>query len=372
MWPTPDSLHPPLRAGRNPASTLVLPQRLFPASSLSLAMATLAHRLLRPVVHTLVQTVGRSCRRAWTWVDTEAAAAALPPAGSEGERRVEWARIVPFIGLHLACLGAFAVGVSPVALAVATALYLVRMFGITAGFHRYFSHRAFRTSRAGQFALAVLANASAQRGPLWWAAHHREHHGHTESAEDIHSPRVHGLLWSHVGWLTTREAFRTDLSRVPDLARFPELRLLDRFDVVVPTLLAAGTWALGAWLERVAPQLGTSGPQMLVWGFFISTVVLFHATCTINSLAHRFGTRRFATGDESRNNPWLALLTLGEGWHNNHHHYPHSVRQGFCWWEFDPTWWALAALARLGLVRDLRPLPTSLRGETPAPTETGP
>jgi stearoyl-CoA desaturase (delta-9 desaturase) len=168
---------------------------------------------------------------------------------------------------------------------------------------------------------------------------------------------VHGFWWSHAGWFLTREGFRTDWSRIPDLARFPELRWLDRYDTLVPVALAAGLYGLGAWLHAAMPQLGTSGAQMLVWGFFVSTVVLFHATVTINSLAHRFGTRRFDTTDDSRNNPWLALLTFGEGWHNNHHFFPGTVRQGFRWWEIDLTWYGLRVLAALRLVRDLKPIP---------------
>ena len=271
--------------------------------------------------------------------------------------RIDWLRAAPFVAMHLACLGAFAVGVSPLAVAIAGLLYALRMFALTAFYHRYFSHRTFRTSRAVQFAFAVLGAASVQRGPLWWAAHHRNHHRHTDTALDPHSPAVHGFLWSHAGWFLTRSGFRTDWSRIPDLARYPELRWLDRFDTLVPVALAAGLYALGAWLESAAPQLRTSGPQLLVWGFFISTVVLFHATVTINSLAHRFGSRRFDTGDESRNNLWLALLTFGEGWHNNHHFFPGSARQGFRWWEVDLSWYGLRVLAALGLVRDLKPVP---------------
>lgn len=160
-----------------------------------------------------------------------------------------------------------------------------------------------------------------------------------------------------MGWFLTKRAFATDLSRVPDLARYPELRWLDRYDVAVPAAMAVGLYALGEVLERFAPGLDTSGPQLLVWGFFVSTVVLFHATVTINSLAHRFGSRRFATTDDSRNNLWLALLTFGEGWHNNHHFYSSSARQGFRWWEIDLTWYGLRLMALLGLVRDLKPVP---------------
>ena len=286
------------------------------------------------------------------WFDTES-----PDEREGGGDRIDWLRAAPFVGLHLACLAVVWVGVSPVALIVAVALYAVRMFAITGFYHRYFSHRTFRTSRVLQFVFALIGASSVQRGPLWWAAHHRNHHRHADTAADPHSPTVHGFWRSHAGWFLTREGFRTDWSRIPDLARYPELRWLDRYDTVVPVALAAGLYALGAVLERVAPSLGTSGPQLLVWGFFISTVVLFHATVTINSLAHRFGKRRFDTRDDSRNNLWLALLTFGEGWHNNHHFFPGTARQGFRWWEIDLTWYGLRAMALVGLVRDLKPVP---------------
>ncbi|HBZ45982.1 MAG TPA: acyl-CoA desaturase [Stenotrophomonas sp.] len=287
------------------------------------------------------------------WFDTGAAA----PAARGSGNRVDWLRAIPFVGMHLACLAVIWVGVSWVAVGVALALYAVRMFAITAFYHRYFAHRTFRTSRVVQFVFALIGAASVQRGPLWWAAHHRNHHRHTETAADPHSPTVHGFWWSHMGWFLTTEGFRTDWARIPDLAKYPELRWLDRFDTLVPVALAVALYGLGALLEHVAPGLGTSGGQMLVWGFFISTVVLFHATVTINSLAHRFGSRRFNTGDDSRNNLWLALLTFGEGWHNNHHFFPGTVRQGFYWWEVDITWYGLRAMAALGLVRDLKPVP---------------
>ena len=293
----------------------------------------------------------RALRR---WIDTSGAGDALDPARAD---RIDWLRAAPFVALHLGCLGAIWTGVSPAALAVAAAAYALRMFAVTAFYHRGFSHRTFRAVRPIQFAFAVLGASSVQRGPLWWAAHHRNHHRHADTAADPHSPRVHGFLWSHVGWFLTPRGFRTDLSRVPDLARYPELRWLDRYDTAIPVLFAAAIYAFGAWLRHADPALHTSGAQMLVWGFFVSTVALFHVTVTINSLAHRFGSRRFETRDDSRNNLWLALLTFGEGWHNNHHHFPGTARQGFLWWEVDLTWYGLRLLAALGLVRDLRPLP---------------
>jgi stearoyl-CoA desaturase (delta-9 desaturase) len=231
------------------------------------------------------------------------------------------------------------------------------MFAVTAFYHRYFSHRTFRTSRPMQFLMGALACSTGQRGPLWWAAHHRHHHNHSDQQPDLHSPRVVGFLRAHMGWFMTTNAFATQRHYVRDWLRFPELRWLNRLDWAPLLLLAGGTWVAGAAMEAWAPQLGVSGGQLFTWGFLVSTVLLYHATYTINSLAHQFGSRRFRTGDDSRNNFLLALITLGEGWHNNHHHYPASARQGFYWWEIDLTWYGLLLLQRVGLIWDLRPVP---------------
>ena len=287
------------------------------------------------------------------WFDTSTAAPVDPSKGD----RIDWLRASPFVVMHLACIGVVWTGVSPVAIGVAVALYAIRMFALTAFYHRYFSHRTFRTSRAVQFFFALVGASCVQRGPLWWAAHHRHHHRHTDTPLDPHSPGVHGFLWSHVGWFLTPNGFRTEIARVPDLAKYPELRWLDRYDTAIPVVLAVALFGFGKVLQHVAPELGTTGWQMLVWGFFISTTVLFHATVTINSLAHRFGRRRFDTADDSRNNVWLALLTFGEGWHNNHHFFPGTVRQGFRWWEIDMTYYGLRVMSWLGLVHDLKPIP---------------
>ena len=254
---------------------------------------------------------------------------------------IDWARVAPYVALHLGCLGVFWVGVSAAALWVAIALYAVRMFAVTGFYHRYFSHAAFRTSRAAQFAFALLGATAVQRGPLWWASQHRHHHAHADTPRDAHSARQHGFLWSHVGWFLARSSFPTRTELVGRLARYPELRFLDRYDALAPAALGLALYAAG-------------GMQFVVWGLCISTVVLHHATFTINSLAHRFGSRRHATRDDSRNNFWLALLTFGEGWHNNHHHCPGAARQGERWWEIDLTWYGLRALAALGLIWGLR------------------
>jgi len=294
------------------------------------------------------------------WFDSWAG---VEPAAEPGDRTIDWLRVTPFLLLHAAVALVLVVGWSPAALAVAAGWYALRMFAITAFYHRYFSHRAFRTTRALQFLFALIGSSAVQRGPLWWAAHHRRHHRHADEAADAHSPDVDGFWWSHVGWLLARGNYRTRWEEVPDLMRFPELRFLDRFDALVPLASIVAFYGLGALLERLAPGLGTDGPQMLVWGFVVSTVALYHCTFAINSLAHRVGSRPYATRDQSRNNAWLALLTFGEGWHNNHHRFPGAARQGFRWWELDLSWVGLRVLAALGLVWDLRAVPVRVLRE---------
>lgn len=288
------------------------------------------------------------------WFDAYATA---PDVSVATEHKVDWLRAVPFIGMHVAVLFVFVVDWSPIAIGVAIALYCLRMFAITGFYHRYFSHKAFRTSRPLQFIFAVIGASAVQRGPLWWAAHHRLHHVHSDQKTDEHSPQQHGFFWSHMGWFLSRHNFATRLDKIQDFARYPELRFLDRFDILVPALLALSLYVLGELLATVWPESGTNGCQMVIWGFVISTVVLYHVTFTINSLAHSIGHRRFLTRDDSRNNLMLALLTFGEGWHNNHHYYPGSARQGFAWWEFDITYYLLRLMQGLGLIHDLRPVP---------------
>ena len=285
------------------------------------------------------------------------------PRGAEETRalpeKMEWGKILPFAILHLGCLGVIWVGWSAVAIVVCALLYIVRMFFITGIYHRYFCHKAYRTSRPVQFLFALMGLLCVQRGALWWASVHRHHHAHSDEEVDVHSPRQKGILWAHIGWMTSSRNFPTDYKLIPDLAKFPELVFLNRFDLIGPILVAILTYGLGAFLGAFYPALHTSGLQMLVWGGFISTVLLFHGTCCINSMAHVWGKPRYNTGDDSRNSFLLAVITLGEGWHNNHHRYQSSARQGFYWWEIDPTYYALRFLAALGIISDLKRVPES-------------
>lgn len=285
---------------------------------------------------------------------------AFSASAGERDRRVDPLRAAPFVAIHGACLLVVLVGASPTALWVCAALYLSRMLFITAFYHRYFAHRAFRASRAVTLAMAVLGCTAGQRGPLWWAAHHRIHHLTSDTPDDPHSPRYRGRWFSHALWFLTAESFAAPTDRIRDWTRFPEIRLLERIDWLPFIAVGAACAALGGWLESARPDLGTSAAQLFVWGFAVSTVLVYHATYTINSLAHGWGSRRYDTADDSRNNAMLAAITLGEGWHNNHHRYPAAARHGFRWWEIDVTWLFLRLLAAFGLIRDLKPVPAKV------------
>ena len=289
------------------------------------------------------------------WFDSYAEA-----DGVENSEKPNWLRVIPLLLLHFACASIIWVGWSPVALIVAILFYAIRMIGITAFYHRYFAHKSFKTGRVTQFVFALIGSAATQRGPLWWASHHRHHHYHSDTELDVHSPRK-GAFWSHIGWFLSDKHFKTRLELIPDFARFKELVLLDRFDMIVPIVCIAFMYLLGSLLNYSYPQLGTSGLQMLVWGYAISTVVLLHATLCINSLAHRMGSRRFKTdeNDTSRNNLLLALITFGEGWHNNHHRFPNSARQGLRWWELDLSFSVIKIMEKIGLVWSVNAGPTA-------------
>lgn len=278
---------------------------------------------------------------------TETEAAAEPD-------QIDWLRNLPFILLQLGCLAVFWTGVSEFALAVGAVTLAARMFGLTAGYHRYFCHRAFKTSRVFQFVLAWLGASAAQRGPLWWAGHHRWHHRHSDTAEDVHPPGVRGILWAHAGWIMSKRNDRTRIEWIRDFAAYRELRWLDANHYVAPVSLGVALFLLGAWLAAAYPALGTNGPQLVVVGLLCSTTLLYHCTFAVNSIGHTVGSRRYVTRDNSRNSFWLALVTAGEGWHNNHHRYPASERQGFYWWEIDLTHYGVVLLSWLRLVWDVR------------------
>ncbi len=276
------------------------------------------------------------------------------PETASSSRKSVVVRNLPFTLVHLLAFAAIWTGVSWPAVVVCLGLYWMRVFFITGFYHRYFSHRSYRTSRVFQAVIAFLGTTAMQKGPLWWAGHHRFHHRHSDDEEDVHSPLHGGFWWAHIGWLIRVSRDDTRWDEVKDLARFPELRFFESHYRLGMAAYAGGVIGLGFWLEHSFPQTGVTWGQVLVWGFVISTVMLWHTTYLINSGAHMWGGRRFDTKDTSRNNFWLALVTMGEGWHNNHHRYPGSERNGFYWYEVDVTHWGLTVLSWLGLVWDLR------------------
>lgn len=270
---------------------------------------------------------------------------------------MDWSASIPFVLVHVtAFVAPFFVGFKWWYPLVALVSYYVRMFFVTAGYHRYFSHRAYKTSRWFQFVLALGAEASAQKGVLWWAAHHRDHHKYSDKPEDIHSVRQSGLWYSHVGWILSKKYDKTKLDRIKDFAQYPELRILNTWQSAVPVAFAVALQLIGGW-------------PLLVWGFFVSTVMLWHGTFTINSLSHVFGKVRYESDDDSKNNWLLAIVTCGEGWHNNHHYYQSTANQGFFWWEIDMSYYALKALAAMGIVWDLRTPPKHVLERTIAATQ---
>jgi stearoyl-CoA desaturase (Delta-9 desaturase) len=270
-----------------------------------------------------------------------------PPKPSLAERSLKQVSRAIFIGMHLACGLAFFYPPTRGLVALLVGSYLLRMWAVTAGYHRYFAHRSYKTSRVFQFVLALLGATAMQKGPLWWASWHRRHHKYADTPGDPHSPILYGFWYAHIGWILSSKSDHADLSNVNDLVRFPELRLIERFWAVPLVGYALACFAV-------------AGMPGLVWGFIVSTVAVSHVTFFINSIAHLWGSQRFQTKDFSRNNPVLAVLTLGEGWHNNHHYYMSSARQGFYWWEVDLSYYVLKLLAAIHVVREIREPPASV------------
>lgn len=271
---------------------------------------------------------------------------------------IDWFRVVPFILIHIGALGALWTHFEWFLVWVALVLFVVRMFAITGFYHRYFSHKTFKTSRFMQFIFAFIGSTAAQRGPIWWASHHRRHHLNSDKHNDHHSPHTHHFLWSHMGWFLAKKNYLTDRKVVRDLIKFKELVLIDRFDWLPPVLLLLSLFLIGEYLSVTS---SISGLHMVIWGFCVSTILVYHCTFAVNSIAHLWGTQRYNTKEESKNNFFVALFTFGEGWHNNHHHYPGSIRQGFYWWEIDLTYYVLRCLSFVGIVYNLRTVSKAIR-----------
>ena len=270
---------------------------------------------------------------------------------------------IAFLIVHLLPLAALYTGASLFDWLVCIFFYFFRMFWVTGGYHRYFSHKSYKTSRWFQAVIAFMAETSAQKGALWWASHHRVHHRHSDTAEDPHSMKLYGFWYSHVGWIVGPDYKETHYNLVADYTKYPELRWLNKHYLVPPTILAISLMALGGWVNggSVTQMFTSAGFSTLFIGFFLSTVLLYHGTFSINSIMHKFGKQRYESGDESKNSLWLALLTMGEGWHNNHHYYQVSARQGFFWWEIDFTYYGLKFFSWLGLIWDLQGVPKHIK-----------
>ncbi|MGH8530998.1 MAG: acyl-CoA desaturase [Nevskiales bacterium] len=262
--------------------------------------------------------------------------------------------VFAFILFHVAALGVFWTGFTTQAVVMCAVLYVVRVFGITGGYHRLLSHRSYKAGRVTQFLIVLCGAMAMQRGPLWWAAKHREHHRDSDTPADAHSPRHYGFWGAHMGWVF-RQRMNADMSLIQDFAKYPELRWLDRNKYLPGILLGVVCFLIGGW----------SG---LFVGFVLSTVLVYHATFMINSLAHVFGKQRYLTGDDSRNNWLLAIIAMGEGWHNNHHYYPGSARNGFFWYEYDVTYYLIKLLEKCGLVWDVQTPPESVLKSEKRPT----
>lgn len=281
----------------------------------------------------------------------------------ESRRKPILAQEIAFGVVHLLPLAALWTGATLFDWIVCAVLYATRMFWVTGGYHRYFAHKSYKTSRFFQFIIAFMAQTSAQKGALWWAAHHRHHHRNSDTPSDPHSMKIYGFWYSHVGWIVGPDFKETDYKVIGDYAKYPELVWLNKHHLVPPVLLAIFVTALGGIVNggSILAMFSSAGLSTLFIGFFLSTVILYHATFSINSIMHKFGNQRYESNDESRNSIWLALLTLGEGWHNNHHYYEVSSRQGFFWWEVDITYYVLKGLAAVGLIWELKGVPRHIK-----------
>ena len=266
--------------------------------------------------------------------------------------------------IHMVPLLAFFTGVTLFDWMVAIALYFIRMFFVTGFYHRYFSHHTFKSSRWFTFVMAFLAETSMQKGVLWWGAHHRVHHRYSDKAPDPHSMKLYGFWYSHLGWILGPDYKETEFEGIKEFSKYKELVWLNKYYVVPPIALMALVMALGGiynggsvWAAFSVP----GGLSTLFIGYFLSTVVLYHGTFSINSIMHKLGNQRYESHDESRNSAILALVTLGEGWHNNHHYYVSSTRQGFFWWEIDITYYLLKMLSWFGLIWDIKEVPKHIK-----------
>ena len=258
--------------------------------------------------------------------------------------RPNWLTIIVLVFFHIGAIAAL-FQFSWTSLAVALGLYWVTIcFGISMGYHRLHTHRSYSVPRPLEYFFAVCGTLTLEGGPIFWVATHRLHHQKSDLPGDPHSPRD-GAWWSHVGWIMLGESKHSDTAAMskyaPDLAK-------DKFYVTLNNYHWVPMVILGGIL------LAFGGLPLMLWGVCLRVVVGLHSTWLVNSATHMWGTRRFETRDDSRNSWWVALLTFGEGWHNNHHAHPTSARHGLTWYEFDPSWLQIRLLKSLGIAKAIR------------------
>jgi stearoyl-CoA desaturase (delta-9 desaturase) len=269
--------------------------------------------------------------------------------------------MVVFWTVQASALLVFAVPFAWPLVALWAASHFLRAIGLTLAFHRYFAHRAFQMSRPARFLWTLIGTAAMQKGPLWWAGHHINHHRFADREGDPHSPAVSGFYYAHIGWFLNdarHDRLAATNPVVRDFSSAPEIVWLERYHFVPPLALAVAMFLAGGW-------------PWLIWGFCLPTMTLAHATFAINTINHMFGSRRFETRDASRNNVFTAVFAAGEGWHNNHHRYQRAARNGFYWWEFDPTWYVIRAMKAVGLAWDVQVVPTRIYEEARAAKTQG-
>jgi stearoyl-CoA desaturase (delta-9 desaturase) len=267
--------------------------------------------------------------------------------------------VLPFLGFLIAAIFAWGSFLNGRDLAIFALMYALSAFGITVGFHRLLTHRAFQTYRPLRYAFAVLGSLALQGPVLDWVSDHRKHHTFTDEEGDPHSPHVgqgagvvgvvRGLWHAHVGWLFETNGQAEKRRYAPDLLDDPGMRAISRRFPLIALATLALPFALGfAWSGTLR-----GGLSALLWGGFVRIFLVHHITWSVNSICHFFGNRRFETDDKSTNVFWLALPTLGEAWHHNHHAFPRSARHGLRWWELDPSGWLIGLLERVGLAWDV-------------------
>ena len=264
--------------------------------------------------------------------------------GIQRKTGINWATSITMVVFHIGAVAALFMFTWPALIACLVLWWAAGSLGVGMGFHRLLTHRGFKTPKGVEYFLTLCGLLALEAGPIRWVVTHRIHHAHTDAPGDPHTPRE-GSWWAHMGWILKGTAQRYDdsvcMRYAPDLMKDPVHRWFEKWYYVPLVVLGGILFAVGGW-------------PMLFWGVFLRVTFNFHTTWLVNSATHLWGTRRFETKDDSRNSWWVALLTWGEGWHNNHHAHPSAARHGLAWYEVDVNWWGIRALQSLGLAKDIK------------------